>query len=335
LDRVVIQMMRPILFGRRKLAGETDATPGDGIVSRGASMPSTGEQPGSWKWFEIGLVVLVLLLHLYPTLSPPASLMNWYTNDDAFYYFKVAENITGGHGITLDGINVTNGFHPLWMLICVAIFWLARYDLMLPLRLLVMVSALCSAGTGVLLFRLLRKFTSAETGMVVAAIWVFLPYISIQVFQGGLESPISAFLLTWLVYLLVHHNEKGLSFWRWAIVGLAAALTVLARLDNIFVVLLLGVWFVLGFTTPFFRTIAIGDLGSIYILGLLSYFVCLRAGWCSLEDAGHALWLIGAGLVVMPLVFFLFGMYNYEGEPATGDSMVSLMPMRWQPALSR
>jgi hypothetical protein len=243
--------------------------------------------------------------------------MNWYTNDDAFYYFKVAENITGGHGITLDGINVTNGFHPLWMLICVAIFWLARYDLMLPLRLLVMVSALCSAGTGVLLFRLLRKFTSAETGMVVAAIWVFLPYISIQVFQGGLESPISAFLLTWLVYLLVHQNEKGLSFWSGALIGLAAALTVLARLDNIFVVLLLGVWFVLRFTTPFLRTIAIGDLGSIYILGLLSYFVSLRAGWSSLEDAGHASWLIGAGLVVIPLVFFLFGLYSYEGEPAT------------------
>ena len=280
-------------------------------------MPSTGEQQGSWKWFEIGLVVVVLLLHLYPTLSPPASLMNWYTNDDAFYYFKVAENITGGHGITLDGINVTNGFHPLWMLICVAIFWLAKYDLMLPLRLLVMVSALCSAGTGVLLFRLLRKFTSAETGMVVAAIWVFLPYISIQVFQGGLESPISAFLLTWLVYLLVYHNEKGLSFWNWAIIGLAAGLTVLARLDNIFVVLLLGVWFVLRFTTPFLRTIAIGDLGSIYILGLLSYFVSLRAGWSSLEDAGHASWLIGAGLVVIPLVFFLFGLYSYEGEPAT------------------
>jgi hypothetical protein len=317
LDRVVIRMMRPILFGQRTLAGETDATSGDGIVSQGASMPSTEEQPGSWKWFEIGLVVLVLLLHLYPTLSPPASLMNWYTNDDAFYYFKVAENITAGHGITLDGINVTNGFHPLWMLICVAIFWLAKYDLLLPLRLLVMVSALCSAGTGVLLFRLLRKFTSAETGMLVAAIWVFLPYISIQVFQGGLESPISAFLLTWLVYLLVHHSEKGLSFWNWAIIGLAAALTVLARLDNIFVVLLLGVWFVLRFTTPFLRTIAIGDLASIYILGLLSFFVCLRAGWCTLEDAGHALWLIGAGLLVIPLVFLLFGMYSYEGEPAT------------------
>ena len=38
--------------------------------------------------------------------------------DDAFYYFQIARNIAGGVGSTFDGINKTNGYHPLWMICC-------------------------------------------------------------------------------------------------------------------------------------------------------------------------------------------------------------------------
>ncbi len=153
--------------------------------------------------------------------------------------------------------------------------------------------------------------------MLAAAIWVFLPYISTQVFQGGLESSISALCLSWLIYLLVERREGAASFRQWGVIGLSAGLTILARLDNIFVVLLLGIWFVMGRGTAYLRTIAVGDLGSIFIVGLLSYFVGLRTGWSSLENAAHAFWLIGAGLAVAPPVFFLFGLYTHQGDPLT------------------
>ena len=41
------------------------------------------------------------------------------TFDDAFYYFGIARNVAHGHGSTFDGINPTNGYHPLWQAICV------------------------------------------------------------------------------------------------------------------------------------------------------------------------------------------------------------------------
>src|SRR5512138_1759708 len=104
--------------------------------------------------FEVWLAVLILVLHIYPVLVPANSLMNWFSSDDAFYYFKTAQNITEGHGITFDGLGRDSGFHPLWMLVITPIFALARYNLLTPLRLVVILSALLSAGTSIILYRL-------------------------------------------------------------------------------------------------------------------------------------------------------------------------------------
>jgi hypothetical protein len=97
-------------------------------------------------------------------------------------------NITSGNGVTFDGINPTNGFHPLWMLICIPVFWLGKFDLILPLRALVLVSAVLSIGTGVLLFRLLKKYISIEISAVLAVVWVFQPFIRWIVVMNGMES---------------------------------------------------------------------------------------------------------------------------------------------------
>ncbi len=38
--------------------------------------------------------------------------------DDAFYYFGIARSIAAGGGSTFDGVTLTNGYHPLWMVLC-------------------------------------------------------------------------------------------------------------------------------------------------------------------------------------------------------------------------
>src|SRR5512145_2884009 len=102
-------------------------------------------------WFEILLVVVVMSISLYASLSDGQNLSwRWFVRDDAYYYFKVAQNIAEGHGSTFDGINLTNGYHPLWMLICVPIFALARFDLILPLRVLLVVMAGFQAASAIL-----------------------------------------------------------------------------------------------------------------------------------------------------------------------------------------
>ena len=87
--------------------------------------------------FEFLLCLLLIISHTIASVSPQATLLKWFTNDDAFFYFTVARNISSGYGITFDRLNPTNGFHPLWMAVCVLIFWLAHLDTWLPLRVLI------------------------------------------------------------------------------------------------------------------------------------------------------------------------------------------------------
>src|SRR5512135_1533296 len=112
-------------------------------------------------WFEIALAIVFLSAFVYAALSDAYNMPNrWFIRDDAYYYFKVAQNISEGHGSTFDGIHPTNGYHPLWMLVCVPIFALARFDLILPLRVLVLVTGILQISTAILLYRLVRSVIS-------------------------------------------------------------------------------------------------------------------------------------------------------------------------------
>src|SRR5512142_3203472 len=121
--------------------------------------------------FEIWLAALILLLHVYPVFVPANSLMNWFPSDDAFYYFKTAQNIAEGHGITFDGLGRASGLHPLWMVIITPLFALARFNLILPLRLVVLLAGLLNAGTAVIVYRLARRWLFPAAAVFAALFW--------------------------------------------------------------------------------------------------------------------------------------------------------------------
>lgn len=63
------------------------------------------------------ILLLLLGLALLPTLLSVVGQHQFLTasfHDDAYYYFRIAENIARGNGSTFDGINTTNGYQPLW-----------------------------------------------------------------------------------------------------------------------------------------------------------------------------------------------------------------------------
>lgn len=200
----------------------------------------------SLKTIALVFVLFYVGAFLIIALGNEFTLLNWFSNDDAFYYFKIAQNIGEGAGSSFDGINLTNGYHPLWMLICIPIFTIARFNLLLPLRLVIIVSAFFYAGASILLFRLLDRIFNQKIALVGAAFWAFSPVIIRPVLMGGLESPINAFfiILLWeriLAYNGSAHLNKTL-IKKIIILGCIATLTVLSRLDNIFIVFFAGVW---------------------------------------------------------------------------------------------
>ena len=203
--------------------------------------------------FEIFFILLSLLPSLYLALGNPNTILDWYSSDDGFYYFQVARNLASGLGFTFDGLNPTNGFHPLWLLLITPLFLFAQVDRLLPLRLLLVLSALLSAGTAILLFRLLRRYTSMWVAGFVGLLWIVLPRLHNLTLHTGVEAGLSAFciLLFWL--FLVEFSpgvDNRQTLRRLAVLSLLGSLAIFARLDSAFLVGFGGLWLLLRLWQP-------------------------------------------------------------------------------------
>ena len=204
--------------------------------------------------FELLLAASVVLPCLLIVFGNIHAVLNWFLTDDAFYYFQVARNVSEGIGFTFDGINFSNGFHPLWMLICIPIFSLARYDLILPLRLMVLVLAVINAATAIMLFRLLQRFIKLELAAMIAVVWAFAADFQRLTAKEGLETGINAFFLVLLWQQLTSLNDReklgpdGLK--RIFIAGFVAALAIFSRLDNVYLVIASAIWIWLRWWNP-------------------------------------------------------------------------------------
>ena len=266
-------------------------------------------------WFEIILIVVVMSISLSAALSDSQNLSwRWFTRDDAYYYFKVAQNISEGHGSTFDRINRTNGYHPLWMLICIPIFALARFDLILPLRVLLLVMSGLSVATAILLYRLIGRIFAPAIGAIAALFWAFSYDVLAILYQQGLESGIAAFFIVLLVYKLydfeMSWRAEGASARQIAILAGIAVLTMFSRLDLVFLAGMVGIWVVFrGHLLRFFLPL---DIGSIMILTILAFM--LRVGLTGyFESIDLALTMAAIALIVKIPCAYLFGLYQHYG----------------------
>lgn len=254
----------------------------------------------------------------YAAFTPPSSLINWYSSDDAFYYFKTAQNITEGRGVTFDGLGRDSGFHPLWMAICIPIFALARFDLILPLRVLVLVSGVINAATAVLLYRLLARHISKEASAFAGLLWCSLPHIQSVTAQMGMESTINA-LCVILLISLVSRYSAGPDFQdlkaRFILgIGLSAALTLLSRLDNLFLVGMAGLWFI--FRHSRLRYLAPSAVTLIIISVIAAYYIRLEPGAEYYQYADSVYFMIAAALIIkLPLIYF-FRFFHKPPSPS-------------------
>ena len=265
-------------------------------------------------WFETILIIVVMSISLYAALSDAQNLSwQWFNRDDAYYYFKVAQNISEGYGSTFDGINNTNGYHPLWMLVCIPIFALARFDLILPLRILLLVMSGLSVATGILFYRLIGRIFAPVIGAIAALFWVFDHDVLTTLYQPGLESGIAAFFIVLLAYKLFEFEtswrKNGVSKKQIVALAMIAVLTMFSRLDLVFLVGIVGLWVIFrGSLLRFFLPL---DIASIIIIASLAFIT--RVGISGYyESVDVALTLIILSLVVKIPCAFLFGLFQHS-----------------------
>ncbi len=179
----------------------------------------------SRTWPVVAACGLVAAMSLWLARLPPADFVTLFP-DDAYFYMKTAWHAARGSGTTFDGINLTNGYHPLYLGLLtalssvvplvdvpgmLAVFWL---DTLLSLGWLVVMGAVARS----------LSWTAWQSGALMLGL---LPIAAIPDF--GME-PNVLMPLAWAYVVAVwrHDGRPG----RALAAGLLGALACLARLDS-------------------------------------------------------------------------------------------------------
>lgn len=161
--------------------------------------------------------------------------------DDAFYYLLIARNFADSGVPTFDGINATNGFHPLWMLMLAGMYKVidtgaGLFTQIVAAKVLELVTLAGALALCVVAYRRLRHATPLAWGFPGAAVILLAPRL--YVFEQGMESTLAAGLLLAAIYGAIDRRPA------WLIATLP--LLFLARLDSlVFVIGPLALWWVL------------------------------------------------------------------------------------------
>lgn len=182
--------------------------------------------------FVAGFILrLGIVLQPLPVLSANGPLI-----DDGFIALTLARSIARGDGPKLDSRTRTNGFQPLWVYLCVPFFCLLSDDMTAATGIL-MLSALLSWLSAILLFMIVKRLSGETAAFIAAIMWLFHPHV-LRHTLNGLETGLSALLLLTLVHLYLNSRygdsqdsggpfEPSLSFW------LVLTATFLARIDSL------------------------------------------------------------------------------------------------------
>lgn len=225
--------------------------------------------------YKIGLIIIVSIIYLIAIFSSEYYVADWFSTDDAFYYFKTADNIIKGLGSTFDGISKTNGYHPLWMIILIPLFLFSKIGLFLPLRLIIVVQLGLALLTIIVLFDFLRSQIPIYLSALISLMWVLLKPI-FEVATNGTESILNGFSLTlfWVMFskFLLSSDRNKYQSKKVGLLGIAAVLAVFSRLDNVFFITIFGIWLGLSYLLGQKRKFSLEHIKDLLIIEL-SYFL--------------------------------------------------------------
>lgn len=172
-------------------------------------------------------------------LLPPERWVD-YLSDDAYYYLKVARNLSLGHGPTFDGVTVTTGFHPLFA------FILAGFQRLLPLnttalpRALLLFNSVCFLLTGVFIRSAVKHLWGTRRTANWGAIFWFANPNSLLLVSTGMEGSLYACLLAAYFAVFSRVSFKSTSIGLGSLITLAVlnGLAIVTRTDALVLAIL-------------------------------------------------------------------------------------------------
>lgn len=223
----------------------------------------------------IGLVIRSIFAFL------PSSVLKNFVYDDSFYYFSVAKIwIQTGQMFSADGVTVTSGFHPLWLLSIMPIFALSPDGGESPVRMVLLFSGFLWCVGGVLLFKLLNGFFEVWIQLVLVGIYLLSPVTVIQSVTG-METSLNVCCILLLLLLVVRREDWWtlIGMTKWSLwLGAISGLCFLVRTDNIFLVVAAWIYLVIRdgsrkLTVPVMTTTRILSGVSVAIVIVAPYLI--------------------------------------------------------------
>jgi hypothetical protein len=156
--------------------------------------------------------ILILLSAVGAFVLPFLFLLN-FAHDDSFFYIKTASNLSKGIGSTFDGVNLTNGYHPLYLISLVMLFYVPNnlfnvspellYRLVVFFHLVMIIFTMYFTCES---FKLILK--DKFNNIVLSFLLVSL---SVLVFirDFGLESHLACLIVSYFFYLKLKEIETG------------------------------------------------------------------------------------------------------------------------------
>jgi hypothetical protein len=198
--------------------------------------------------------ILVISVTLYtPIVNFIISGQNAYFNffaADTFYYLTIANNTSWDNIFSFDGINSTNGFHPLWQFTLKSAFFffnLNNKDTQIAYTYWLSV-ILVTASSAIIAYRLRKNNWIASSSLILLSLtpgFLFfllcLPnsnYGHIWSYMNGMESPLSLFLYSIIFFSMTWNRDadtQGRNS-QYIYIGIILALLILTRLDDIFII---------------------------------------------------------------------------------------------------
>ena len=180
-----------------------------------------------------------------------------------------------------------------------------------------MVLEKCLIGpAGYFLYRLFADQNTRWAGWIAAIFWMFLPSIHSITTKLGLESGLNAFVLIFFIYrislLLSAPDAKKTRPKDLLGVGLAALLVLFTRLDNIFILVMVGVWLI--FRKNSIRWISQWDFILILITAVGSYYARVQSTDNIFNFLPFFYMLMAFSLVLKPVCLYFFGLYELHGK---------------------
>jgi hypothetical protein len=176
-----------------------------------------------WDW-KAGVLIGIVLLIAVPVFIKPFL----FVPDDALFYPQVAYYIVRTGRSTFNDVTLTNGYHPLWMIVNVVALMLSGARRMAGLHILLCFETIIVCFS-LLLYRRLVRIAAVNSSFAGTAIFVGMIASSFW----GMEAHITVLflLLSALQFIKCTESKERRNL---ILLGILLGLTTLSRLDDIF-----------------------------------------------------------------------------------------------------